>query len=69
MNNYIKALGFLAITTFAIFTCLWTYHSFTSMPSEPECKTDSTSTNCCDTIQACDTTQIYVYETDSCCKH
>ena len=69
MNNYIKAIGFLALSAFTIFICLWTYNSIVLTPSKPESKTDSTSVDCCDTIQTCDTTQIYVYETDSCCTH
>jgi len=69
MNNYIKAVGFLFLVAFTIFVCLYTYHSITTAPVESEPIIDSTAVDSCDTIQTCDTTQIYVYETDSCCSH
>jgi len=69
MNNYLKAIGFLALVAFTIFICLYTFHSVTTAPIETGPKTDSTTVDTCDMIQTCDTTQIYVYDVDSCCAH
>ena len=68
MNNWIKGIGALALIASAYFVGIWVYYNVLKS-TETAPQADSTATECCDTIQVCDSTQIYTYETDSCCKH
>lgn len=73
MKNLVtKISAFLLMVTVGIVASLmaiWAYDAVSkSNKSVPQ--TDSTVIEQrCDTITPTDTTQIYVYETDSCCKH
>ena len=68
MNNWIQGIGALVLIAFAGLLGIWAYDKV-SKSTETAPQADSTATECCDTIQVCDSTQIYTYETDSCCKH
>jgi len=68
MNNWIQGIGALLLIATAGLLGIWAYDKV-SKSTETTSQSDSTAVECSDTTQVCDTTQIYTYETDSCCSH
>ena len=67
-TSYIQAIGAIAITALVGFATVWLFNKATTVNETHTPQCDSLSVDTCKAPPT-DTTQIYVYETDSCCSH